>query len=79
MTRWRKSSHSGSYPETCVECAALPLGRDRAVRVRDSTDPDGAHLVLSHAAWDALLVQLKGGGSRRSAGRRVRPATGHPA
>lgn len=59
MTHWRKSSHSGSYPETCVECAPLSLGRDSAVGVRDSTDPDGPRLVLSHEAWDALLGHLK--------------------
>lgn len=65
---WRKSSHSGSYPETCVECAPLSLGRNSVVGVRDSTDPDGPHLVLSQDAWDALLVQLRDGGSQRPAG-----------
>ncbi|MEU5994138.1 DUF397 domain-containing protein [Spirillospora sp. NPDC047418] len=59
MTHWRKSSHSGSYPETCVECAPLPLGRDGVVGVRDSTDPDGPRLVLSRAGWSALLDRLK--------------------
>ncbi|MEV4673315.1 MULTISPECIES: DUF397 domain-containing protein [Actinomadura] len=59
MTHWRKSSHSGSYPETCVECAPLSLGRDSAVGVRDSTDPDGPRLVLGRTGWRALLVQLK--------------------
>ena len=59
MTHWRKSSHSGSYPETCVECAPLLSGRDSVVGVRDSTDPDGPRLVLSRAGWSALLVQLK--------------------
>lgn len=68
MTRWRKSSYSASQSETCVECARLPFGRDGVVGVRDSTDPDGPHLVLSHAAWDALLVQLRDGGSQRPAG-----------
>ncbi|NKZ04900.1 DUF397 domain-containing protein [Actinomadura latina] len=59
MTHWRKSSYSGSQPQNCVECALMPSGRHGVVGVRDSTDPDGPRLVLSHAAWDALLVQLK--------------------
>ncbi|MFB4304835.1 DUF397 domain-containing protein [Actinomadura sp. GTD37] len=59
MTYWRKSSHSGSYPETCVECAPLLLGRGGVVGVRDSTDPDGPRLTLSPEAWGALLSQLK--------------------
>ncbi|MGW5411072.1 DUF397 domain-containing protein [Actinomadura geliboluensis] len=45
-----------------MECAPLSSGRDSAVGVRDSTDPDGPRLVLSRAGWSALLVQLKGGG-----------------
>jgi hypothetical protein len=59
MSRWRKSSYSGSQSQNCVECARLPSGRGGLVGVRDSTDPNGPRLVLSRAGWSALLVQLK--------------------
>ncbi|WP_346040865.1 DUF397 domain-containing protein [Actinomadura chokoriensis] len=67
MTHWRKSSHSGSYPETCVECSPLSSGRGSAVGVRDSTDPDGPRLTLTPESWSALLLQLKRGESERKA------------
>ncbi|WP_433465601.1 DUF397 domain-containing protein [Spirillospora sp. CA-128828] len=59
MIHWRKSSHSSAEPQTCVECALLPAGRDGMVGVRDSTDPDGPRLVLSLEAWGVLLTRLK--------------------
>ncbi|XRQ09485.1 DUF397 domain-containing protein [Actinomadura welshii] len=62
MTHWRKSRHSGSQSQNCVECALLPRGRSAAVGVRDSTDPDGPRLVMTPDAWQALLVRLKRGG-----------------
>ncbi|TDD79511.1 DUF397 domain-containing protein [Actinomadura darangshiensis] len=59
MTHWRKSSHSGSQPENCVECALLSPYHDPVVGVRDSKAPDGPRLVLTAEAWRELLVQLK--------------------
>ncbi|MEO3822829.1 DUF397 domain-containing protein [Actinomadura sp. B10D3] len=67
MTDWRKSSHSGSQPETCVECACLASGRDGAVGIRDSVDPDGPRLILHPQAWRSLLTRLKQDASERTA------------
>jgi hypothetical protein len=56
---WRKSSHSGSQGGSqCVELGLLPLGAN-VVAVRDSTNPHGPHLAMTHQAWSALLVRLK--------------------
>ncbi|GAA0542028.1 hypothetical protein GCM10009546_00110 [Actinomadura livida] len=60
MTYWRKSSHSSSEPQTCVECAALAPAPNAVVGIRDSTDPRGPRLALTPEAWRALLVRLKG-------------------
>ncbi|MFG2020763.1 DUF397 domain-containing protein [Actinomadura geliboluensis] len=62
MIRWRKSSHSGAEPQTCVECALLPNGSEGTVGIRDSTNPDGPRLTLTPDTWSALLVRLKDGG-----------------
>ncbi|GAA4223590.1 hypothetical protein GCM10022254_01020 [Actinomadura meridiana] len=43
---WRKSSHSDDYQGACVEVAEVTAG----VAIRDSKDPDGPVLVVSHAA-----------------------------
>lgn len=52
---WHKSSKSGQA-NTCVEVARnLP----RIVAVRDSTDPLGAALVFSPAAWRSFTSSLK--------------------
>ncbi|NEA27842.1 DUF397 domain-containing protein [Actinomadura bangladeshensis] len=63
MNHWRKSSHSGSQSQNCVECARLPSGHHVVIGVRDSTDPDGPRLALSREAWGALLNHLKRDGS----------------
>jgi Domain of unknown function (DUF397) len=53
---WRKSSWSASNGGQCVEVAQnLPA----AIAVRDSRDPDGAHLMFTPAAWAAFLYALK--------------------
>jgi hypothetical protein len=53
---WRKSSYSGGNGGQCVEVARnLPA----IVAVRDSTDPDGARLVLTPAAWAAFVGRVK--------------------
>lgn len=48
---WRTSSYSGSGDQ-CVEVADLTAARHA---VRDSKDPGGPALVLTPAAWHALL------------------------
>jgi hypothetical protein len=58
MTGWRRSSYSGTQDESeCVEVARM----GRAIGVRDSKNPGGPVLALSHRAFRALLDQLKAG------------------
>jgi hypothetical protein len=53
---WRKSSYSASNGGQCVEVTrSLPA----LVAVRDSTDPDGARLILPPAAWAAFVDRVK--------------------
>ncbi|QKW32874.1 DUF397 domain-containing protein [Actinomadura sp. NAK00032] len=49
---WRKSSHSGSNGGDCVELADAA---STVVAVRDSKDPHGPVLLLTHAALRTAL------------------------
>ncbi|MBW8481142.1 DUF397 domain-containing protein [Actinomadura sp. PM05-2] len=52
---WRKSSHSTSGAQDCVE-----VTNDRGLaRIRDSKDPHGPTLPLPHPTWAAFLDNLK--------------------
>ncbi|WP_131743050.1 DUF397 domain-containing protein [Actinomadura roseirufa] len=54
---WRKSSHSTDIGGECVEVAALtPM-----VGMRDSKDPDGPTLTLSHTAFTTLVTEIRTG------------------
>ena len=53
---WIKSSYSANGAN-CVEVGKL----DEAVVLRDSTDPDGPVLQLTHGQWAAFLDALKAG------------------
>ncbi|NVI87832.1 DUF397 domain-containing protein [Actinomadura sp. BRA 177] len=55
LLRWRKSSHSGGTGGECVEVAALRQG----LLIRDSRDPDGPFLELTHTAVRCLLDHLR--------------------
>ncbi|MFC6884742.1 MULTISPECIES: DUF397 domain-containing protein [Actinomadura] len=55
MTKWRRSSRSGTSGGDCVEVAALA----RNIGVRDSKDPEGPRLALSPDAWRTLVERLK--------------------
>jgi hypothetical protein len=55
---WRTSSYSGSNGGNCIEVAVA----DRAVAVRDSTNPGGPTLAVTAAAWTAFSSQLKADG-----------------
>ncbi|MGH8964257.1 MAG: DUF397 domain-containing protein, partial [Actinomycetes bacterium] len=52
-----KSSYSGGNGGDCVEWAIAPTG----VQVRDSKDPSGPELSLTHAEWDALTAATAAG------------------
>jgi len=55
VTTWRKSSHSGTEHNACVEVASLA----RVVGVRDSKDPEGGALLIARSGFRALLDALK--------------------
>jgi hypothetical protein len=56
--QWRKSSHSGGANDaTCVELAKLPTG----IGIRDSKNPEGAHLSVAGATYAVLVRKIKGG------------------
>ena len=50
---WRRACSGGA----CVEVAITGT----AVHLRDSTDPDGDHLVFDRDAWAAFLHQIRAG------------------
>jgi hypothetical protein len=57
LTRpWRKSSHSTGGND-CVEVAQAGT----SCLVRDSKNPDGAHLAVRPQAWTAFIGDIKNG------------------
>ncbi|MEU8798118.1 DUF397 domain-containing protein [Spirillospora sp. NPDC048819] len=52
---WRKSSHSSSQGDDCVELADL----NGVIGVRDSKDPDGPKLLMDADEFAALVAALK--------------------
>ena len=57
LTRpWRKCSHSTGGND-CVEVAQART----SCLVRDSKDPDGAHLAVRPQAWAAFIGDIKDG------------------
>lgn len=53
---YSKSSRSGGSGGNCVEWAIQP----DAVYVRDSKDPDGIELAMTHTEWAELVVAARG-------------------
>lgn len=53
---WRKASRSNASGGECVEVAA-----DGRVAVRDSKNPDRAHLAFGRSAWLAFTRGVKAG------------------
>jgi hypothetical protein len=51
---WRTSTYSGQNGN-CLQVTAL----SPAVKVRDSKDPDGHHLVFPLAAWRAFARRIQ--------------------
>ncbi|MGZ3099755.1 DUF397 domain-containing protein [Streptomyces sp. H72] len=50
---WFKSSYSGNDGPDCVEVAIPPA--DPTVHVRDSKNPEAAHLSFADASWTAFI------------------------
>ncbi|WP_111830801.1 DUF397 domain-containing protein [Actinomadura madurae] len=58
VTRWRKSSRSGTSGQSnCVEVAGLSGN----VGVRDSKHPNGPHLTLTATSFRQLATNIKRG------------------
>ncbi|MFI0483041.1 DUF397 domain-containing protein [Actinomadura sp. 9N215] len=53
---WRTSTYTREG--NCVQIATLEAG---AIGIRDSKDPDGPRLPLTHTALATLLTQIKTG------------------
>jgi hypothetical protein len=54
---WRTSTYSGQNGN-CLQVAAL----SPTVKVRDSKNPDGQHLVLTAAIWRAFTRRIHAAG-----------------
>jgi hypothetical protein len=58
--QWRKSSHSGSEGQECVEVAALTTRHTgRMIGMRDSKNPDGPVLSFSLTEWSFFIEDVK--------------------
>ena len=55
--KWRKSSHSDSSGNDCVEVAGI----GDVIGVRDSKNPDAGHFSLTPDRFAALLSGIKNG------------------
>jgi hypothetical protein len=55
---WRKSSYSNNGGGSCVEVAQNLPG---IVAVRDSKDPDSAHLIFTPAEWQTFTTAIHSG------------------
>ncbi|MFF4900700.1 DUF397 domain-containing protein [Streptomyces sp. NPDC001068] len=53
---WYKSNYSSDEGGNCVEVAS----RCAAVHIRDSKNPDAAHLTVSPVTWTAFLAGAVG-------------------
>ncbi|WP_075894685.1 DUF397 domain-containing protein [Actinomadura sp. CNU-125] len=51
---WRKASRSSGNGGACVELAGFPDG----IGIRDSKNPTGPKLLISHNTFRALLTRL---------------------
>lgn len=52
---WCKSTFSNGSGGACIEVARNLPG---IVAVRDSKDPSGPNLIVSHAAWHTFLADI---------------------
>ncbi|WP_275557627.1 DUF397 domain-containing protein [Streptomyces sp. 5-6(2022)] len=55
---WRKSSYSNGSGGNCIEMVELESG---GTAVRDSKDPGGPVIGVSHRAWADFVAAVRGG------------------
>jgi hypothetical protein len=55
MEGWRKSTYSDGNGGNCVEVASA-----EAIKVRDTTDREGATLNFTAGAWAQFVTALRG-------------------
>jgi Domain of unknown function (DUF397) len=53
--RWRKSSYSVGNPEQCVESTLTT----RAIYLRDSKNPAGEMLTITHGQFHSLVESIR--------------------
>ncbi|WP_262703433.1 MULTISPECIES: DUF397 domain-containing protein [Streptomyces] len=56
--QWRKSSYSNGSGGNCIEIAELASG---GTAVRDSKDPGGSVIGVSHRAWGDFVEAVRDG------------------
>ncbi|UUU22305.1 DUF397 domain-containing protein [Streptomyces sp. DSM 40750] len=56
FTGWRKSSYSSSNPDSCVEVID---NHPSGIPVRDSKNPHGPALLISHPSWTSFIASLR--------------------
>jgi hypothetical protein len=54
---WRKSTRSSGGGSNCVEIAQLP----GLIAIRDSKNPEGRDLIVSHTAFQELVADIRQG------------------
>lgn len=54
-TGWHQSTRSAAASDACVEVRLT----NRAVSVRDSKNPGGGELSMTHTQWSAFLSGLR--------------------
>jgi hypothetical protein len=60
MIQWRKSTYSQGGGQG--ECVEISTNTGDATLIRDSKNPEGAHIALTQSEFTQLVHTIKGGG-----------------